>query len=121
MYKHLSPTAYRSAPTGLAKIPRNSPIKDKIPILLKEEARMAVLYDSNNSMNFYQIPTPKKLPTEPSKHSEASYKSIHNIADPKDKQQVMEKFLGRKYTKREKEALNEIRKKQGNLYLLSDL
>lgn len=121
IYQPLSPKVFRS-PRDLANIIRAKPHKPDFDAILTQEARSAVMMNSNNSMDFYSIPSDKKSPSHKLNQSiEPNFKSVHRSTDAKQSQYLLEKINGPKYMGREKKALQDIRKNKGKLYLLSDV
>jgi len=106
----------------VAQLLRPVPTQKEIPGLLKQEAREQFLYGPKNSMNYYFIPPEKNTPEKKTGNPvEKAFKSIHGNGETREKQRMIEKLLDPKYNFIEKQALKDVRKKQGKLYLLGDM
>jgi len=106
----------------VAQLLRPVPTLKQIPGLLKEEAREQFLHGPKNSMNYYFIPPDKNAPEKKTGNPiEKAFKSIHGNVETREKQRIIEKLSDPKYNFIEKQALKEVRKKQGKLYLLNDM
>lgn len=121
IYKPISPKVFRS-PRDLAHILRTKSQNPDFDAILAQEARSSVMMNSNNSIDFYSIPSDKKPVSHKPNHSmEPNFKSVHRSTDAKQSQYLLDKINGPNYKGREKKALEDIRKKKGRLYLLSDV
>ena len=119
MSRHQAIQSFTS-PREITRIIRPTPHKSEIPSILKREAQDQILFGPKNSINYYSTTAEKKL-AQKLAHNESPFKSIHLLPDFKDKAQEVEIFAYPQYNNREKQVLGEIKKKEGKLFLLTDL
>jgi len=101
---------------------RPFPKKTEIPVIMKQEAKDKILYGPKNKIDFYFIAPEKDVPEKKGGLQPATnFKSIHNSTESKEKKRLLEKLVVPKYNIVEKQALKEVRKKEGKLYLLNDM
>ncbi len=112
----------RSSPRGLSKILRPIPKQKEIPFVIKQEAKEVILHGPKNRMQYYFITKESNFPEKKSPQKpDAGFKSIHTSLDSKAKRTAVEQCSPQKFNLLEKQALKEVRQKEGRLFLLSDM
>ena len=119
MSRHQSLPSFTS-PRDISRIIRPTPHRSEIPSILNQEAHEHIISGPKNSINYYSTIAEKKL-AQKIAHNESPFKSIHLLPDFKDKAQEVEIFNYPQYNNREKQVLKEIKKKEGKLFLLTDM
>jgi len=110
------------SPKEISAMLKPFPKKTEIPVIMKQEATDVILHGPKNRIGYYFIIPDRDTPQKKGGLQPITgFKSIHSATESKEKKRLLEKLVVPKYNAIEKQALKEVRRKEGKLYLLNDM